>query len=170
MRRAWLTGTMALAALGLLAGCTPPHLDLVAAYNGDDGKPWIMLAPCGKDDIESVSVSGWPTDDPTGPQEETGPQEDSGWDSRRFEPGIGGGSLPLFEPPASWDADLRGAQKLLPGYTYGVGFFARDGGSVYYGKSYFTAEDLAGLKPGEVWSGGRARTRKEFREYVKDEC
>ncbi|MFE3933794.1 hypothetical protein ACFXPJ_08345, partial [Streptomyces goshikiensis] len=88
----------------------------------------------------------------------------------RFEPGIGGGSLPLFEPPASWDADLRGAQKLLTGYTYSVSFFARDGGSVYYGNSYFTAEDLAGLKPGEVWSGGRARTRKEFREYVKDEC
>ncbi|MCX4541094.1 hypothetical protein [Streptomyces sp. NBC_01565] len=163
MRRAWLTGTMVLAAAGLLAGCTPPHLDLVAAYNGDDGKPWIMLAPCGKDDIESVWVSGWSTGDPTGPQ------EDSGWASRRFEPGIGGESLPLFEPPASWDANLRGAQKLLPGYTYSVSFFARDG-SVYYGKSYVTAEDLAGLKPGEVWSGSRAKTRKEFREYVKDEC
>ncbi|WP_168714704.1 hypothetical protein [Streptomyces sp. A0592] len=34
----------------------------------------------------------------------------------------------------------------------------------------FTAEDLAGLEPGEVWAGGRAKTRKEFREYRADKC
>ncbi|MFG2335994.1 hypothetical protein [Streptomyces yangpuensis] len=32
-------------------------------------------------------------------------------------------------------------------------------------RAYFTAEDLAGLEPGEVWAGDRAMTRKEFREH-----
>lgn len=163
MRRAWLAGAMLLGGAGLLTGCTPPELHLIAAYTGDDGKPWIMIAPCGQDDIASVSVQGWPDGNPTGPHEE------SGWRSRRFDPGIGGGSLPLFSPPASWNATADGAQRMLPGYTYSVEFHSPDDG-VYYGKAYFTAEDLAGLEPGEVWAGGRAMTRKQFKEHRADKC
>ncbi|MFF9051466.1 hypothetical protein ACF09Z_09970 [Streptomyces erythrochromogenes] len=167
MRRAWLTGATVLVAAGVLAGCSPPRYDLVAAYNGDDGKPWIMLAPCGRNDITSVHVSSRPTD--PGPSPYTpGAQPASGWRSG-FDPGVGGGSLPLFEPPASWGAQRDGEQRILPGRRYSVEFYSPEDG-VYYGEVNFTAEDLAGLEPGEVWAGDRAMTRKAFREYRADKC
>uniref|UniRef100_A0AAU2JXM1 Lipoprotein n=1 Tax=Streptomyces sp. NBC_00049 TaxID=2903617 RepID=A0AAU2JXM1_9ACTN len=186
MRHAGLTGTMVLVAAVVLTGCSPARLDLVAAYNGDDGKPWIMLAPCGRDDITWVSMSSRPTDptgsagptastEPTGPTEPTASpsapsaERDSGWWSSRIDPGIRGGSLPLFEPPASWRARSHGAQRLLPGDRYGVEFYSPDDGA-YYGEVSFTAEDLAGLEPGEVWAGGRAMTRSDFREHRAGRC
>ncbi|WP_405422762.1 hypothetical protein [Streptomyces erythrochromogenes] len=167
MRRAWLTGATVLVAAGVLAGCSPPRYDLVAAYNGDDGKPWIMLAPCGRNDITSVHVSSWPTDPGRSPYT-PGAEQQSGWWSD-FDPGIGGGSLPLFAPPGSWSVQPHGEQRILPGRRYSVDFYSPEDG-VYYGEVYFTAEDLAGLEPGEVWAGDRAMTRKEFREYRAGKC
>ncbi|MFE6909154.1 hypothetical protein [Streptomyces erythrochromogenes] len=167
MRRAWLAGATVLVAAGVLAGCSPPRYDLVAAYNGDDGKPWIMLAPCGRNDITSVHVSSWPTDPGRSPYT-PGAGLESGWWAD-IDPAIGGGSLPLFAPPASWSVLPHGEQRLLPGYRYNVDFYSPEDG-VYYGEVYFTAEDLAGLKPGEVWAGDRAMTRKAFREYRADKC
>ncbi|MFE1899683.1 hypothetical protein [Streptomyces yangpuensis] len=167
MRRAWLTGTTVLVAAGVLTGCSPAQLSLVAAYNGDDGKPWIMLAPCGRNDITSVRVSSRPTGPDRSPHA-PGAGQESGWRSG-FDPGIGGGSLPLFEPPASWSAEPDGEQRILPGHQYIAEFYSPEDGA-YYGQVYFTAEDLAGLEPGEVWADDRAMTRKEFREHRAEQC
>lgn len=167
MRRAGARGTTALVAAGVLAGCSPAQFSLVAAYNGDDGRPWIMLAPCGRNDITSVRVLSRPTDRDRSPHA-PGTEQESGWRSG-FDAGIGGGSLPLFEPPASWRVQPDGEQRLLPGRTYHVEFYSPEDGA-YYGQVYFTAEDLAGLEPGEVWAGHRSMTRGEFREHRDHQC
>lgn len=162
MRRVRLAGTVLVTA-GLLAGCSPAQLDLIAVYNGDDGRPWVMLAPCGKDTITSVEFQSRPKGNPIGPTDEPS------WKSRRFTPGIGGGSFPLFSPPASWNAVVKGEQQVLPDFRYSVSFYSPDDGA-YYGNGFFAAEDLAGLKPGEVWAAGEAMTRQEFRDHRSDTC
>lgn len=169
MRRAWAAGAVALIAAGLLAGCSLPNLQLIAVYNGADGKPWVAMTPCGRDRITSAHVSSWPA--ATGPAPT---DQKFGWSAWATGPTAAGGSFPLFEPPVSWHAKHGGGQRVLPGYTYRVEFRSYDDdgllGGVYHGHVRFTAEDLAGLEPGEMWAGGRAMSPKKFMELVADEC
>ncbi|MEU3908832.1 hypothetical protein AB0F20_34370 [Streptomyces goshikiensis] len=160
MRRAWLTGTMALAALGLLAGCTPATYDLAAVSKDAQGQPQVELTLC-KGEAAVGAFVMLHTD---------GPPE-SGWNT-----GIGGshgrpGPFPLFSPPPDWEVNREGPQWLLPGYRYWVSYHAVDGTSVKYEvMSHFRAEDIEALGPDQVWAHGRAMGRKRYREYVKDEC
>ena len=164
MRRAWRTGTVALAAAAVLAGCSPPHLNLIAVYVGDDGKPWVMMAACGSDRIASAHVM---SEAEPGAAPPAGLE--SGWVGWWTEAGARGGTFPLFEPPASWHSKPMGEQRLLAGRTYWAQFRSPDDG-VYYGEAYFTEDDLAGLAPGEVWADGRAMSRGAFRKVRDDAC
>ncbi|MEV0522138.1 hypothetical protein AB0I66_01835 [Streptomyces sp. NPDC050439] len=55
----------------------------------------------------------------------------------------------------------------MPGRTYSLGFKAS---SSYQAHVYFTADDLASLRPGQVWADGRAMSTEDFAELVDDKC
>lgn len=66
-----------------------------------------------------------------------------------------------------------GPQTLRPGRAYSLEFahLCGNGRAVcYYGRLYFTSEDLASLRPGQAWADGRARSRKDFDALVADKC
>ncbi|MEW2626288.1 hypothetical protein [Streptomyces sp. NPDC048106] len=79
----------------------------------------------------------------------------------------GGAVFPLFSPPPEWRAHTFGRQELLPGRTYGLEFRVY---SSYLAHGYFTADDLASLRPGQVWANGRAMSTKDFDKLVDDKC
>ncbi|MEW2495224.1 hypothetical protein AB0942_17075 [Streptomyces nodosus] len=60
-----------------------------------------------------------------------------------------------------------GRQALLPGLTYALAFHGSGG---YMAHVYFTADDLASLRPGQVWADGRAMSTKDFDALVDDKC
>ncbi|MGW2768468.1 hypothetical protein [Streptomyces sp. NPDC001275] len=160
--------------------------------NGDDGQPVAELRPCeGGETLSGMRLGSWSpeegeaaieeaslgsvgsssasqpaqadTDDPDGGQAD---QEDSGWEARGAT-NHGGVVFPLFSPPTEWRAETYGRQALLPGRTYALAF--RGSGS-YMAHVYFTADDLASLRPGQVWADDRAMSTKDFDELVEDKC
>ncbi|MFF1400157.1 hypothetical protein ACFVZD_41100 [Streptomyces sp. NPDC058287] len=101
-----------------------------------------------------------------GPDEGQAHQEDSGWETGGAK-NHGGVVFPLFSPPPAWRAHTYGRQAVLPGRTYALEFH---GSGSYMAHVYFTADDLASLRPGQVWADDRAMSPKEFAELVDDEC
>lgn len=191
MRRVRGAACLALG-LTMVSGCSPPDLPLVAVRNGDDGQPVAELRPCeGGDTLSGIGLQSWTpeegeaaieeaslgsvgsssasqpaqagTDNPDGSQAH---QEDSGWETGGAK-NHGGVVFPLFSPPSEWRAHTYGRQKLLPGRTYALGFH---GSGSYMAHVYFTADDLASLKPGQVWADDRAMSTKDFTELVDDKC
>jgi hypothetical protein len=156
--------------LGLLSGCSPASLPLVAVWMSQDGKPVARVQPCSGDHASSVTLHSWEERESGGTAATpSGGTPDSGWDmwsSAR----IGRTTFALFSPPSSWHVDTNGTQALLPGRTYYLSFFGPRGGKAYDGYVYFTAADLASLGPGRVWADERAMTRDEFTELVDDSC
>ncbi|MFE2539399.1 hypothetical protein [Actinacidiphila glaucinigra] len=171
MRRG-ATGLLgALVGLGLLCGCSPARLPLVAVWTSPDGTAVARVQPCPGDHASRMDLRSWDEresdDAPSGalPDEAA----DSGWDmwsSAR----IGRTTFPVFEPPESWRVETEGTQALLPGRTYALSFFGPRGGDTYDGHVYFTAADLASLRPGQVWADDRAMSRSAFAELVGDTC
>ncbi|MFD7262880.1 hypothetical protein [Streptomyces sp. NPDC059874] len=168
---------LACAGGGVLTGCSAASLPLISVHNGADGTPQLTLVPCGKDKIGSVDLDAAPevpavpvASATVSPGSPTVPAPREGWSAYGSPLADGEVTFPLFSPPAEWKArQSGGAQSVRPGYTYSASFHA-PGFSDYSGVAHFTAEDLAGLKSGEVWANGKAMSPKKFRKLVKDKC
>ncbi|WP_405984661.1 hypothetical protein [Streptomyces sp. NBC_00872] len=189
MRRAITAVTGALCTAVLLTGCSPPDLRLAALWKGEDGRWWAELRPCGDDLLNSPHLSGWPTEETEtagsetagseaagsggspSPEPEPEPTIDdsTGWRTWSMTP-TGRVRFPLFEPPESWRAEATGPQELRPGYTYGLTFRVGADSSVYRGSVFASTEELATLRPGQVWADGRAMSMDEFDDVVADQC
>ncbi|WP_460068079.1 hypothetical protein [Streptomyces sp. YKOK-I1] len=166
--------------LGLLSGCSPADLPLVAVWTGTDGKPVAEVRLCAGDQASDVTLHSWGEheyddagigdDEPSATPSSTmgSGVEDSGWMARV--PVRGSTSFPLFSPPPTWQVETTGPQALLPGRTYALTFTGPRGWDPYDGHVYFTADDLASLGPGQVWAHERAMNRNAFDELVDDKC
>ncbi|QDY78656.1 hypothetical protein [Streptomyces qinzhouensis] len=157
----------------MVAGCTVPDKDLVAVWIGADGKPVAEIRPCGKDRAYALDLRGRPDIDPATEGTPSGPvpdalEEMSWWVGHRD--GVTAARFPLFSPPASWQVKTRGPQELRPGYVYSLDFRSNPGDrDMYDAGIYFTTEELASLKPGEVWRGS-AVSREEFEKTAEEMC
>ncbi|MFE5208421.1 hypothetical protein [Streptomyces sp. NPDC056600] len=190
--------------LGLVSGCTPAHLTLVAVTNREDGRPVAVLQPCddGSEPITAMRLESWPSgstgagtddagtegagEDSAGPDDagtesaggdDAGAEgagqdrasvEDGGWEVPRGMTHRGRAVIPVLSPPDSWLVEGGGGRELLPGRTYSLSFYSYDG--EYYGDGAFTADDLASLRPGQVWAAGRAMSVDEFADQVGEVC
>jgi hypothetical protein len=161
----------------LLSGCTPPWLPLAAAWQGTDGRPMVVVRTC--DDhrasrlrlstrSEKQNETGRRTGRPTGTAS-PGPVV-TGWRVARGVK-VGPTAFPLFAPPPAWHVRRVGPQRFRPGRTYDVHFSHVDEGlNTYHGFLHFTADDLASLRPGQVWAAGRAMSRDDFDDLIDDKC
>ncbi|MEW1548075.1 hypothetical protein [Streptomyces tsukubensis] len=160
--------------VGLTAGgCSMPFKFLVAVWIGEDGKPVAEIRPCEGDRAYVLALKGRPVADPATAGTPSGPVPDAlketFWQVGHRD-GVTSAVFPLFSPPASWQVRTRGPQELRPGYRYSLDFRTVEGREMKYDAgARFTAEDLATLKPGEVWDGG-AVTRKEFEKRAEESC
>ncbi|WP_141364052.1 hypothetical protein [Streptomyces sp. 6-11-2] len=159
--------------------------------NGDDGQPVAELRPCeGSETLSGMGLESWTFEEGEAAIEETsfgsvgtssasppaqaGPDDpdegrahqDSGWEAWGAT-NHGGVVFPLFSPPPEWRAQTFGRQALLPGRTYALTFH---GSGSYLAHVYFTADDLASLRPGQVWADNRVMSAKDFDELVDDKC
>jgi hypothetical protein len=153
-----------LAALPLLASCTPAERTLTAV-RAVNGEPVVLIAGCADFQIDSITVhptSKSVTASASGPEREL---KRSG--SATAE------SLPLFgAPPAGWTVVDGGLTALVEGQAYGLAAYANGKHTVPIG---FTATDLATLGAGEVLvgdppSGHEKVTEKEFQKRAEDAC
>lgn len=159
--------------LGLVAvsGCSPADLPLIAVRNGGDGQPVVELRPCEEGEtLSGMRLGSWSpeegkadTEDPDGDRAR---QADSGWETGEAK-NHGSAVFPLFSPPPKWRTQAYGRQALLPGRTYSLSF--RGSGS-YTAHVYFSADDLASLRPDQVWADDRAMSTEDFAELVEDTC
>ncbi|MCI3273323.1 hypothetical protein [Streptomyces cylindrosporus] len=144
----------------LLSGCGAVDLPLAAVRLDGSGAPEALLRPCGDDLIQGLSLSGAPDGDD---------RNLSGWKV----PGKRHGAdaeFPLFSPPAAWHAEAVGKQRLVSSYTYVLAFGKAEYNYEYTGVVTFTAEDLARLRPGQVWADDRAMSLGEFERLAEDSC
>ncbi|MGW6025301.1 hypothetical protein [Streptomyces sp. NPDC055099] len=149
--------------LVVVSGCTPADLPLIAVRNGDDGQPVVDLRPCEEGEtISGVHLRSWAPEE----GEATADEKDSGWGNEEAK-NKGRVAFPLFSPPPRWHARPYGPQGLLPGRTYSLSFRKS---SSYQAHVYFTADDLASLRPGQVWADSRAMSTEDFAELVDDKC
>ncbi|MFJ8231577.1 hypothetical protein ACIQ9E_16720 [Streptomyces sp. NPDC094448] len=160
--------------VGLTAGgCSGPFRFLVAVWIGEDGKPVAEIRPCEGDRAYALGLKGRPAADPATAGKPSRPVPDTlretSWQVDHRD-GVTAAVFPLFSPPAAWQVTARGPQELRPGYRYSLDFRTVEGRETRYeAGARFTAEDLATLKPGEVWDGD-AVTRKEFDERAEESC
>ncbi|WP_330455934.1 hypothetical protein OIB37_03075 [Streptomyces sp. NBC_00820] len=174
--------------LGLVSGCSPADLPLAAVWLNGAGKPVAEVRLCDGDRASNVSLRSWgerefddvdlglgdDTDDAGGstatPSRTAGGDvEDSDWTAyARVRDGT---TFPLFSPPPSWRAEATGPQVLTPGRVYALSFTgSRQGWTPYDGHVYFTADDLASLRPGQVWADDHAMDRDAFDKLVDEHC
>jgi hypothetical protein len=145
----------------LLGGCSPAELPLAAVTLDAAGEPVVIVRPCGDDRIGPAQLGSGPM---------RGEDPGTSWwqtsDAR-----IGSTTFRLFSPPGSFEAEKSGVQKMLPDRWYSVHIFGGRGGFDDYNVSVsFSPDDLARLKPGQVWADGRAMSRDEFGDLVGDQC
>ena len=149
----------------VLSGCSPEVLPLAAVTVGAGGTPRVLVRPCGDATYEAPSVAGWAgsyEDQPGSDEADTTVWETDGQWSGDVE-------FPLFSPPAAWEAETRGEQRLLPGHTYEFVFFGHTD-DYADGAVSFTAADLGRLERGEVWADGRVMGADEFEELAEGAC
>ncbi|MDW8808206.1 hypothetical protein P1P68_26320 [Streptomyces scabiei] len=165
MSRRALALVGAVAGAVLLSGCGPEVLPLAGVTVDGAGSPRILVRPCGDAAYTAPALTGWAgswEDEPGEDETDTTVWETDGeWS--------GDAEFPLFSPPAAWDAETRGEQRVLPGHTYAFAFYAHTGDQVN-GAVTFTGSDLAKLKPGRVWADGRVMSAKEFEERTERAC
>ncbi|MEV6200368.1 hypothetical protein AB0M64_10360 [Streptomyces sp. NPDC051771] len=161
----------ALAALiGLTAtGCSPALRPLVAVYVDEHGTPQALLRSCEDDG----TIRGpWLDITPDPPAKATAlssarPAPENGWwtsDTRKAE------DIPLFSPPAHWDAETSGPLTLRPGVTYELSLGDPDDTYAYAAEVTFRAADLTALPPGSVLALDGETTREEFEDRARDAC
>ena len=144
----------------LLSGCGPEDLPLAAVGLDAAGAPEAVLRHCGDDLITGLSLDGAPGDSEKNLSGWRVPGKRHGTDAE----------FPLFSPPAGWHAKAIGKQRLVPAYTYQLGFGKAEFNYEYNGIVTFRAADLATLKPGQVWADGRVMSRDEFEKLAADSC
>ncbi|MFE0510668.1 hypothetical protein [Streptomyces sp. NPDC058964] len=162
MKRAGVAAVGVVAGVLLLSGCAAVDLPLAGVRMGADGVPYALIRPCGDDGYRTPSLDGWAAGAGDGPVT-------TGWDVRKEELS-GDADFPLFSPPAAWKARHRGERRLLPGHRYTLAFGHYVTGDSYNGIVGFSAEDIAGLKPGRVWADDRAMSLGEFERLAEDSC
>ncbi|WP_199835809.1 MULTISPECIES: hypothetical protein [unclassified Streptomyces] len=162
MRR---TGAVAAGIVGgtlLLSGCGAVDLPLAGVRAAPDGTPYAVFRPCGDDSYRGPHLDGRARGAGKGPVS-------TGWDAK--EEGLrGDADFPLFEPPAAWHARHRGTQRLLPRHGYVLRFGHYAGGDSYNGVVEFTGEQIARLRPGQVWADDRAMSLAEFERLAAGSC
>ncbi|MET9383964.1 hypothetical protein ABZY09_23510 [Streptomyces sp. NPDC002928] len=162
--RAGLAAAGAVAGIGLLSGCSPAQLPLVAVWLDGDGQPVATVRLCDGDHGSGVRLHSWAEDDTVA--------DDNGWSAAfgaRVD--VTSATFPLFTPPAAWHVEAAGQQKLLPGHAYALGFTGpRHGWNPYDGYVSFTSEELNALHPGRVWADDRAMSLGEFEKLAEDSC
>jgi len=146
----------------LLSGCGAEDLPLAGVRLGADGVPHALIRPCGDDGYQSPSLDGRPGAAEGGPVT-------TGWDVRK-EKLSGDAEFPLFSPPAGWKARHRGEQRLLPKHEYTLAFGHYITGDSYNGIVEFSTEQIAALKPGQVWADDKAMSLGEFEKLAEDSC
>ncbi|MER5381312.1 hypothetical protein ABT040_13660 [Streptomyces sp. NPDC002688] len=162
MKRAVVAVVGVVAGCLLLGGCGPEIRPLAAVRLDTEGAPRAVLRPCGDDLIRGLSLVGAPAGTDSG-------RNRSGWKV----PGKRHGTraeFPLFSPPSAWRARASGQQRLVPDYTYRLGFGKAEFNYEYTGTVTFRAADLATLKPGQVWADDRAMSLGEFERLAEDSC
>ncbi|MFD9003939.1 hypothetical protein ACFV0T_23750 [Streptomyces sp. NPDC059582] len=160
-----LAGTIG--ALALLSGCGAELRPLAAVYLDASGGPWALVRPCGDDLVQGLGLRGTPA-----AAADDEPDSASGLSGWRV-PGerhIADAAFPLFSPPAAWRARPAGRQRLVPGYTYELGFMKAEYNYEYTGLVTFRAADLRRLGPGRVWAEDRAMSLGEFERLAEDSC
>ncbi|WP_371576715.1 hypothetical protein [Streptomyces sp. NBC_01314] len=149
----------------LLSGCVALELPLAAVTVDADGAPRALIRPCGDDPYEDPTLSGWAgshEDEPSEDEADTTVWETTGeWS--------GAEEFALFSPPASWKAETRGEQRLLPGHAYTFIFYGQTDDSAN-GTVMFTTADLGRLRPGQVWADDRAMSVEEFEKLAEKSC
>src|SRR3954462_14808927 len=128
----------------LLSGCGAVDLPLAGIRVGADGVPYALVRPGGDEQFLKPALDGRAGGGEDGPVT-------TGWDVKKEEL-CGDADFPLFSPPAAWKARHRGAQRLLPDHDYVLRFGHYVTGDSYNGVVEFSAEGIAGLKPGRVWA------------------
>ncbi|WP_200302654.1 hypothetical protein [Streptomyces adelaidensis] len=164
MRRRVLTTVGVLTGAAVLSGCTALDLPLAAVAVDADGTPRALIRPCGDDGYRGLGLEGWPSSD----EDET---VTTGWAVAGER--SGDSQFPLFSPPGAWEAERKGdkgGQRLLPGHSYRLGFGQYAGGDDHNGTVAFTAADISGLEPGQVWADDRAMSPGEFEELAEGAC
>lgn len=162
----------------LLSSCSPAQLPLAATWSGPDGEPVVMLRPCEDDHATDLRLLSWAEDAfvhdgvevRDNPTSTASPGSDTAWRAAS-DVETGPTTFPLFSPPPDWQVESTGPQVMQPARTYSLSFVgARKGWSPYDGSLFFTADDLASLRPGQVWADGRAMSREDFDALVNDTC
>ncbi|MET9891447.1 hypothetical protein ABZZ47_14740 [Streptomyces sp. NPDC006465] len=146
----------------LLGGCGAEIRPLAAVRLDTEGAPRAVLRPCGDDLIQGLSLVGAPAGRDSG-------RNRSGWQVRGKRHGSDV-EFPLFSPPSAWRARTAGQQRLVPDYTYELGFGKAEFNYEYTGTVTFRAADLATLKPGQVWADDRVMSLGEFERLAEDSC
>ncbi|MGW3814840.1 hypothetical protein [Streptomyces sp. NPDC005046] len=162
MKRAVVAVTGVVAGCLLLSGCGAEVLPLAAVRLDTEGAPQAVLRPCGDDLIQGLSLVGAPAGTDSG-------RNRSGWKAPGHRHGTDA-EFPLFAPPPAWRARAAGQQRLVPDYTYELGFGKAESSYEYTGTVTFRAADLAKLKPGQVWADDRAMSLGEFEKLAEDSC
>lgn len=146
----------------VLSGCAAVDLPLAGVRLGADGVAYALFRPCGDDGYQGPHLDGRARGGGEGPVT-------TGWDVRK-EALHGDAEFPLFAPPGRWKARHRGAQRLLPGHRYVLGFGHYVTGDSYNAIVTFTGERIERLGPGQVWADGRAMSPGAFERLARDSC
>ncbi|MEU9103277.1 hypothetical protein AB0D54_02725 [Streptomyces xanthophaeus] len=169
-----LSGTIVLAA----AGCSPEQRPLAAVYVDQQGAAHALLRPCeGDGRVRAPGLRGTVVRGADGPPPDeaqdvaagASPPDESwtGW----YAPGLHeAADFPLFAPPASWAAESRGPQNLMPGRSYELAFADPDESYAYSASVTFDARRLAGLPAGEVLTLRGTMTREAFEDLARQAC
>ncbi|WCD89643.1 hypothetical protein KPP03845_106065 [Streptomyces xanthophaeus] len=160
------------------AGCSPEQRPLAAVYVDQQGAAHALLRSCGGDGrvrapgLRGTGLRGADGPAPDGAQDVApgaSPTEETwnGW----YAPGLHeAADFPLFAPPASWAAESRGPQDLVPGHSYELAFADPDDSYAYSASVTFDARRLAGLPAGEVLTLRGTMTREAFEDLARQAC
>ncbi|MFI5528472.1 hypothetical protein ACIA8O_07890 [Kitasatospora sp. NPDC051853] len=164
MRRA-RAALLVVGGLGLLTGCQPLPLPLVAVYLDGQGVPQALVRTCDEDGrvlgpyLEATEQSvgrgdAWPE----GPWD--GWQAKGKWHAADF---------PLFTPPADWAVTTQGHLEYRPGLTYRFSV-ADPEDYAWSSRVTFGAAELTALQPGQVLTDDGAVPREQFEEEARKSC
>ncbi|MEV7778484.1 hypothetical protein [Kitasatospora sp. NPDC088351] len=144
-------GLGSVVAVLLLGGCTPPERS-ITGITVENGQPVVLLRTCGDEAYAYITVSEHRSDS---------------WLSLTPQKAHRATSFPLFQPPAGWSAKGATPPPLTDGTSYYVEVRTTEPA---YSSVSFTSLDISGLKPGQVWAGGRTWAIEEFDRHVRDKC
>jgi hypothetical protein len=168
---------LVLAGSALLTGCSPPQLPLVAARVTAEGDPELLLRACKgvtyEGDLKISDLTRYRGIDLIATPHASVPPPAPGAPGPDITLSFPSGSkgaqtVRPFRPPTGWVVKESPADRTLtPEHDYYVTFRQSDATT---GIVSFTPEDLATLRPGEVWADNRAMTEAEFTGLATRKC